>query len=310
MVSQLPPTGFMSSQVEVEGVAAAGQTLPTANTTIASRGYFEAAGIPLLRGRLFNESDVPAGPPRALLNQAFVARHLQGTEPIGARVRVVGRGGPGPWTEVIGVVGDARNSGAGAPVRPEAFIAMEQGRDAWNQLFLVVRSEQDASALVPVVRSVVASIDAEQPVYNIQTMAEAVALSSFQQRISATLLGIFAAVALVLAAGGIYGVMSYAVSARTQEIGVRMAIGAERSDVLRLVLTQVARLAAVGLVIGIGLLILAGPLMARLLYGVTPSDPLTIAAVTVTLGTVALIAGWVPAWRASRVNPIQALRYE
>jgi putative ABC transport system permease protein len=245
-----------------------------------------------------------------VVNQAFVTRYLAKAEPVGARIRIVGRGQPGPWAEIIGVVGDARNNGAGAPVRPEAFIAMEQGRDAWNQLFLVVRAERDPSALVPSIRAAVASIDSEQPVYAIQTLEEAVATSSFQQRMSAILIGTFAALALVLSAIGIYGVMSYSVSARTQEIGVRMAIGAERTDVIRLVLAQVFQLVATGLVIGVGLLVLAGKALSRLLYGVTPSDPLTIAGVALTLGGVALMAGWLPAWRASRVNPIQALRYE
>jgi putative ABC transport system permease protein len=223
---------------------------------------------------------------------------------------MVGRTPGGPWTEIVGVVGDARNNGAGANVRPEIFIPMEQGRDAWNQLFLIVRSDLDASALIPSIRAAVVSIDPEQPVYAIQTMEEAVALSSFQQRISAMLLGIFAAVALVLAAVGIYGVMSYAVSARTQEIGVRMAVGAERADVLRLVLSQVARLALFGLVLGVGLLLATGKTLSQLLYGVKPSDPLTIVLVTATLGLVALMAAWAPAWRASRVDPIVALRYE
>ena len=187
---------------------------------------------------------------------------------------------------------------------------MEMGRDSWNQLFLIVRSEKDSAALLPSIREAVASIDAEQPVYAIQTLDEALAGSSFQQRISAVLLLIFAAVALTLAAIGIYGVMSYSVSARTQEIGVRMAIGAERSDVLRLVLLQVAKLSALGLVIGVGLLMLTGKALSSLLYGVTPSDPLTIGLVTLTLAAVSLVAGWVPAWRASKVNPITALRYE
>jgi ABC-type antimicrobial peptide transport system permease subunit len=187
---------------------------------------------------------------------------------------------------------------------------MEQGRDSWNQLFLIIRSAQPEASLVPAVRAAVASLDPEQPVYLIQTMEAAVARSSFQQRIAAMLLTIFAGVALVIAAIGIYGVMSYSVTARTQEIGVRMAVGAERSDVMRLVLGQVTRLAAIGLSLGIGLLLLASKALAQLLYGVRPSDPLTIAAVTALLGTVALVAAWGPAWRASRVDPIQALRYE
>jgi predicted permease len=310
MVSQFPPLEAFSSQIEIDGGHATGTMLPTANTTIASRDYFRALGVPTLKGRTFNAEDTPTAPRRVVVNQAFVTRHLDGRDPVGARVRIAGRGAAGPWAEIIGVVGDARNSGAATPVRPEVFIPMEQGRDAWNQLFLLVRSDRDAASLIASVRAAVVSIDPEQPVYMIQTMDEAVAMSSFQQRISAMLLSVFAGVALVLAAIGIYGVMSYSVSARTQEIGVRMAIGAERVDVIRLVLLQVARMALVGLLIGVGVLLAAGKALSKMLFDVQPADPATIAIVTVTLGTVALIAGWIPAWRASRVNPIQALRYE
>lgn len=195
-------------------------------------------------------------------------------------------------------------------MRPEVFISMERGRDEWNQLFLLVRSDQEVAGLSQSIRQVVASIDSEQPVYAIQTLEEAMAVSAFQQRLSAALLGIFAATALALAAIGIYGVMSYSVSTRTQEIGVRMAVGAERSDVVRLILAQVLKLSALGLLIGVGVLLLAGGALRGLLFGVRPTDPMTIALVSLTLAVVALLAGWVPAWRASRVNPIQALRYE
>ena len=311
MVSQFPPLGFSSSQIEVEGMTSDGTTLPSAFTTIASRDYFRTLEIPLLKGRTFGSQDIAGADPRVVVNQAFVSRYLTTKEPVGARIRMAGRGGPPrQWSEIVGVVGDARNNGTGAPARPEVFIPMEQGRDAWNQLFLLARTSQDAAALLPSVRAAVASIDPEQPVYMIQTMEEAVATSTFQQRIAAMLLSIFAGVALVLAAIGIYGVMSYSVAARTQEIGVRMAVGAERSDVLRLVLGQVARLSLIGLVAGVGLLMAASKLLAQLLYGVEASDPLTIAAVSALLGGVAMIAAWGPAWRASRVDPIQALRYE
>lgn len=310
-VSQLPPGGGLTTQIEVEGVPSSGATLPSAISTIASRDYFRTIGIPLVRGRYFAAGeDTPAAPRRAIVNQAFVARYLKDRDPLTTRVRIIPQSGQGEWIEVVGVVGDARNNGAGAPVRPEIFVSMEQRRNAWNQLFLVVRSTGEANAPLSAVRSAVISIDPEQPVYLVRTMEDLVALSSFQQRVASVLIGIFAVVALVLAAVGIYGVMSYSVSARTQEIGVRMAVGAESNDVLRLILRQVGTLAVIGLAIGTGLLLAAGSGIRGLLFGVEPTDPLTIAAVTLTLGAVALVAGWIPARRASRINPIEALRYE
>ena len=194
-------------------------------------------------------------------------------------------------------------------MRPEIYTPVRQ-QTAWNQLFMLVRTDASPAALLPSVRQTVSALDPEQPVYMIQTLDEALATSSFQQRISAVLLTIFAALALVLAAIGIYGVMSYAVTARTQEMGVRLAVGAQRRDVIWLVLGQVLRLSAIGLAIGMLVLVAAGQALEGLLFGVRAADPVTIAVVTVILGAVALIAAWAPASRASRIDPIEALRAE
>jgi putative ABC transport system permease protein len=214
-----------------------------------------------------------------------------------------------PWTTIVGVVSDYRNNGLTQPVRPEIYVPVGQ-QTAWNQLFMLIRTESSPGALLAAARQAVTSLDPEQPVYMIQTLDEALATASFQQRISAVLLGIFAAVALVLAAIGIYGVMSYAVAARTQEMGVRLAIGAQRRDVIWLVMRQVVRLSVIGLTIGIAGLLVASNALESLLVGVHAADPLTIAAVIAVLGAVALAAAWAPAARASNVDPIEALRYE
>jgi putative ABC transport system permease protein len=310
MASQFPPQGPFSSQIDVEGAAAPGTKLPTANTTIVSRGFFKTLGIPLTAGRVFDERDRADGARRVVVNDAFVTRYLSGRPAVGARVRIASRDSAAPWSEIIGVVRNARNQGIALPPQPEIFVSMERGRDAWNQLFLLVRSDRPSSALLPDVRQAVRAIDPEQPVYAIQTLDEAIAVSVFQQRLAARLLAIFAAVALVLAAIGIYGVMSYSVTARTQEMGVRLAIGAQRRDVLWLVLRQVLWLSATGIAIGVGVMLAAGRLLQQLLYGVRPADPVTIVAVSAVLGAVAIAAAWAPAFRASRVDPIEALRYE
>jgi putative ABC transport system permease protein len=307
--SQFPPLGVFETQFRLERGPAAEPTLPMAQITVATPGYFETLKVRLQRGRAFASTDRLDAPRVAIVNDAFVSRYLQGSDPLGQRVAIGSPDGPRPWTTIVGVVADYRNSGATQPVRPEIYTPVHQQAE-WNQLFVLVRADSGAAALLPSVRQAVLSIDSEQPVYAVQTLSEAMATSAFQQRVSALLLGIFAALALVLAAIGIYGVMSYMVGARTQEIGVRLAIGARRRDVVWLVLRQVLLLTGIGLALGTGALLVAGRGLERLLFGIAPADPVTIGLVVVVLSAIALLAAWVPAARASRVDPIEALRYE
>ncbi len=307
--SQFPPMAAFDTQFTLEHKVEPGSTLPTALSTVASPGYFATLGVPIQAGRAFNASDRLNTPPVVIVNAAFAARYLSGVDPIGQRIQMGSPERPRPAATIVGVVADFRNAGATQAVRPELFIPVRQ-QTVWNQLFVLVRSEGTAAAILPSVRQTVQSLDAEQPIYMIQSLDEALAVSSFQQRASAIVLGLFALLAMVLAAMGIYGVMLYSVSARTQEMGVRFALGAQRGSVLWLVIRQVLLLAAIGLTIGVVLLVFAGRALEQLLFGVKAVDPLTIVLVTLALGAVALVAAWVPASRASRIDPITALRYE
>jgi len=307
--SQFPPSSFFDTQFALERGQAPGRTLPTALITVASPSYFETLQVPLRSGRPFNSADRLDTARVAIVNQAFATRYLAGSDPLGQRIAIGSPDRERPWTTIVGVVADYRNNGLTQPTRPEIYIPVRQ-QTAWNQLFVLVRSDSSPAGLLPVVRQTVTSLDPEQPVYLTQTMEEVLATAAFQQRVSALLLGIFATVALVLAAIGIYGVMSYAVSARTQEMGVRLAIGAQRRDVMWLVLGHVLKLAAIGLAIGMVVLVLVGSALEGLLFGVRAADPITMIVVAVLLTAVAVVAAWAPAWRAARVDPIEALRYE
>ena len=308
--SQYPPLAAFDIEFALDDDrGAAAGTIPRALITVATPSLFEALRVPMRSGRTFSAADRLDAPPVVIVNQAFAARYLPGVEPVGQRLALGDARDRGNRATIVGVVADYRNDGPMRPVRPEIYMPVRQ-QTAWNQLFVLVRGDGSPGALMPAVREAVRSLDPEQPVYAIQSLEQAVAHASFQQRVAALLLSIFAGVALVMAAVGIFGVMSYSVSARTPEIGVRLAIGAQRRDVVWLVIGHVLRLAGAGLVAGVALLLAGRQAIAGLLFGVEAADATTIGLVTIALALVALLAAWVPAARASRVDPIQALRYE
>ena len=308
--SQFPPMASFDTQFSVERpVASAEAGIATALITVATPRYFDSLSVAMRSGRAFSAADSLNAPPVAIVNQAFVDRYMGGGDAVGQRIAIGSPESRSPWTTIVGVSSDHHNSGATRPVRPEILTPMRQ-QTAWNQLFILVRGDTDAAAMLPAVRSAVRELDPEQPVYNVRTLEAAVSESSFQQRTAALLLSLFAAVALALAAVGIFGVLSYSVSARTQEIGVRMAVGAEPRHVRWLVVRQVLGLTGVGLAIGTGILFAGGRVLTGLLFGVQPADAATLAAVTAVLGTVALAASWLPAVRATRIDPIRALRMD
>lgn len=308
LASQFPPLGPFDGQFAVDGRTMTGDQMPTALLTAATDAHPAALGLALKAGRFFTDADRPSGQV-AVVNEAFADRYLAGAAPVGQRIRIGpanDRSGP---LEVVGVVGNTRNRGVRDLSSPEIFIPRHL-QPTNNQLFLLVRGHSDAARLLPLVRARIAEMDPDQPVYSVQTLEDAVRASTFGPRLTGVLFGVFAAVALTLAALGIYGVMAYVVSARTQEIGVRMAVGADRRAVSRMVIAEVIRMAVVGLLIGLAAVAALGRALSRSLYEVQPTDPLTLAAVTLVLGSVAFCAGWVPARRASRVDPVEALRYD
>lgn len=276
------------------------------DVSTVSRGYFAAMGIPVLRGRPFGGEDRFDGPRVAVVNESFVRKYSPGEDPVG-RVILGDWANPKP-TEIIGVVGDIRHNGLTAEPRPTIFLAQSQVPGYYT--YIVVRTAADTNQMAAAVRREVRQVDPVQPVADVQPMQQYVSLALARPRIYAVLLGAFAWLALLLAAVGLYGLMAYAVNRRTHEIGVRMAMGAQPRDVFRLVLGDAARLALAGLLIGIASAIALSRLLASLLFGVTTMDLVSYAGVAVVITTVAFIAAYIPARRASQVDPMIALRYE
>jgi putative ABC transport system permease protein len=268
-----------------------------------NRDYFQALNIPLLRGRSFTEQEVEQSSKVLLVSQQLVSSVFPNEEPIGKRLLLMMGGDP--W-EIIGIVGDIRHYS----LDTEPFAAMYMPTRQTGRNNLVVRVQGDPLNLAGAIRREVQAIDPDQPVAAIKTMNDWIDTSVATPRYYTVLLALFAGVALLLASTGIYGVMSYTVAQRTHEIGVRMALGARRLDVLKLVVRQGMGLVVIGVILGLLAAFGLTRIMSSLLFGVTAKDPVTFAAVAVVLTLVALVACYVPARRATKVDPLVALRYE
>jgi putative ABC transport system permease protein len=266
--------------------------------------YFEAMGIPVLRGRGFTAADAPSAPPVVVINQTMARELFGDTDPVGRRLRY---GGPAsPLVSIVGVIGDVRHSGLEAAPAPEMYTYYLQNPPV--NPFIVIRTAGDPSALAAVLRSEVQAIDKTIAAYDIRPMEQVRSESVSQRRFVLLLVAAFGALALLMAAVGVYGVMALIVAERTPEIGIRLALGAQRAAVLRLVVVQGVTLAAIGIALGVVVSLALTPLLTSQLFGIRPLDPLTIAAVPALLLFVAAIACYLPARRAMTIDPVNALR--
>ena len=296
----------------VEGYVPPPGTNAKGDWQIVTDGYLEAIGERIVRGRAITAADHSDGMLVALINEEMARRYWAGRDPIGGRLRI--GGSRRPWVTVVGIVADVRHNGITAPVKEKFYVPHTQWHKAVGfpirSMTLVVKTNQDPRGLVAPVRQAIRSLDANLPVAEVRTMTDVVAATMSTPRFTGFLLGLFAMLALVLSAIGIYGVLSYLVSRRTREIGIRVAVGAGRGQVLRLVLGRGLLMALAGVAIGVGVAAWTSRLMQGLLHDVTPGDPLTFLSVGVILSVVATIASAVPAWRATRVDPVIALKSE
>jgi predicted permease len=273
-----------------------------------SPGYFETMGIPLRRGRLLDEHDAAGAPVPVVINESFAKRQFSGQDPIGQRLHF----GPQDrtWDIVVGVVDDVKQTSLAASQADAVYIPTTQWPWADKVLSLVVRADGDAAALAPTIRKAIWSVDKDQPIVRVATMDDLLAVSAAERRFALVLFEAFGIVALVLAATGIYGLLSGSVTERTREIGVRLALGASRGNILALVVRQGMMLTGIGVVIGLTGAVIATQAIVTLLFGISRLDPITYLGVIALLTGVSVIACWVPAWRAARVDPSITLRAE
>ena len=307
----VPMRGSAGGSFEVFGRASdAGERLDAAFRPGDSQ-YLSTLGMALERGRSFTPRDVEGAPRVALVNEKLARQFFGGHDPVGKQIRMASKDGSLPWMEIVGVVRDTRHVGPLMDTMSEIYVPYLQFRSTTLQpRALIVRTAGDLERMLPTIQRAVASVDKDQPLVAITSMEQNLAEFIAPQRFNTLLMGIFAAIGLVLAATGIFGVMSYRVAQRTHEFGVRMALGAARKDVLRMVLAEGLRTAVLGLALGWAGAWALTQYLASLLYGVKPGDPLTMGVVSALALATASAASYIPARRASRMDPMAALREE
>jgi putative ABC transport system permease protein len=280
---------------------------------VISPDYLETVGVPLIRGRHLDERDAATAPRAVVINDAMARLHWPDTDPLGARIKIGRTSTDAPWYTIVGVVGSIRQNGLDVPPDPELYFAYAQvpveAPFFWPQ-HLVVRTVGDPTSFAPAIRSAVWDVDPDQPVSNVRTMNDVFTEELVSRNTQMILVGTFAGLALLLASVGLYGVLSYTVAQRTAEIGVRVALGAQRADVIRGVVRTALVLGAVGIALGIAGALGLTRLLESFLFGVTATDPATFAGVAALLLLVSLVASYVPARRAAGIDPISALRVE
>jgi putative ABC transport system permease protein len=314
LLSRLPYSGVGAAvhgrsdvRFEIEGhPTPPDQLRPAAEFGVVSPNFFQTMQIPLLRGRTLSGVADSASPGEVVINRTLAEKYWPGQDPVGRRIRLFGP--DGPWVSVVGVSGDVRQVAPDQPPREEIYASSRWAPG--QQMSFVVRTEGPPQRFAGAVTKAIRSVDPEQPVFGVRPMEKVLTDASAERRFSLLLLTLFAGIALLLSAIGIYGVTAYTTTQRRHEIGIRMALGAAGRDVLGLVVVQGMRLVFIGLGIGlVGAWALSRVLTSQL-FGVTPRDPLTYLSVALLLGTVALAASWIPAVRATRVDPMISLRSE
>ncbi len=307
--SDLPGMGAGGRRIEIEHAPPQDQAhRPSAAVLVQFPGYFAAINLPILLGRDFNDTDGAPGHQAAVVTKEFAEHYWPNQDVLGKRFRLYGKEKPGEWTTVIGVSANIVQQPNEAAPNPLLFLPYRQER--YDSMALLVRSTANPTAATSAVRALVQNLDQDLPLYDVRTLAAAVEKQQWYLRVFGTLFGVFAMIALLMASVGIYAVIAQATSSRTQEIGVRMALGATASNILRLVLARGTKQLTAGLLLGLVAAFPAARFMATLPLRVSPSDPTILVTVSLILTSVGLFACWLPARRAAALNPIKAIRYE